>query len=267
MAEIAHDVCSLTLVRRVAALLDRDPFAWEEGIALPRGWEFILFTPITQQSQLRPDGHHYRDPSASDSSATKVVLGGRRVRYGGGIPIGARVLRTSEIAGEVLKDGGRLRIVTRRHKTYISGGTKPVIVEDEDMIYRSASTPPAAARCPAGRTAADGVRRPYRADETMLFRYSVLTNNAHRIHYDAPFAREAEGYRGLVVNGGLTALKLVETFREEAGRGPVSVTTRMARPLFCGEDNRIGWKPGGDGEWRIWAETPDGELAAEARIA
>lgn len=266
MAETAHDVCSLTLVRRVAALLDRDPMAWEEGFALPRGWEFILFTPVTPQSQLRPDGHHYRDPSAPDGG-TRVVLGGRRVRYDGGIPIGARVTRTSEVVGETVKDGGRLRIVTRRHKTFIAGGTKPVIVEDEDMIYRPVAPPSDGAKAAAPRPLPDGPRRPYRADETMLFRYSVLTNNAHRIHYDAPFAREVEGYPAPVVNGGLTALMLVETFRTEAGRSPSSVTTRMMRPLFCGDVNRIGWTPGSDGEWRIWAETPDGQMAAEARIA
>ncbi|MCA3255664.1 MAG: hypothetical protein INF91_08625 [Alphaproteobacteria bacterium] len=267
MAEAAHDVCSLTLVRRVAALLDRDPFAWEEGFALPRGWEFILFTPVTPQSQLRPDGHHYRDVNGPDGVPTKVVLGGRRVRYEGGIPIGARVTRTSEIAGEALKDGGRLRIVTRRHKTYIAGGSKPVIVEDEDMIYRPATPAAAPAKAAALKPLPDGPRRPFRTDETMLFRYSVLTNNAHRIHYDAPFAREVEGYPAPVINGGLTALMLVETFRTEAGRTPSSVVTRMMRPLFCGDANRIGWTAGGDGEWRIWAETPAGELAAEARIA
>lgn len=265
------DVCALPLVRRVAALLDQEPDDWRVGMALPRGWEFILFGATTRQSELAHDGHSLPPPPFADGQPTKVMLGGRRFRFHAPIPVGAAVRRSSMIAAVNRKEGraGAMTIVTRLYRTTLAAGGALAMEEEEDMVYRAVdqgvSRKGAEAAPPPTSRPADA-ECPYRADETMLFRYSALGNNAHRIHYDQRFATEVEGWPGLVVNGGLTSLMLVELFRAHVGREPVSIATRMMRPLFCGSSNMLRIAAVGDG-WRAWAENERGEEAGEAMIA
>lgn len=261
-----NDVCALPLVRRVAALLDLDPYVWREGMALPFGWDFVLFAPVTPQSHLRPDGHHLFEPTASEGPTTKAMLGGRRFRYVQPVTIGAPVSRLC-VGNEVKHREGRagpLTIVTRRHHILIGEEGRIAIEEEEDMVYRpsDAVVPAAAPSACARQSLADRV---YLPDEAMLFRYSALTNNAHRIHYDLAFAHQVEGYPALVVNGGLTALLLVEMFRSFTGEEPTSSRYQMMRPLFCNRPVRIRIDRATDG-YRIWAENEIGQLAAEAII-
>jgi 3-methylfumaryl-CoA hydratase len=265
----AHDICALPLVRRIAAMLDQDADRWREGMPLPRGWEFVLFAPVVRQSDLRADGHHLSEPDLGTGAPLKVMLGGRRFRFGEPLPIGAHLTRTSEIVSVDRKEGraGTLTIVTRRHRILLDASGAMTMEEEEDMVYRAVEAGVArkTESAPPPATPADA-ERPYCPDEPLLFRYSALGNNAHRIHYDQPFATQQEGYPALVVNGGLTALMLVEMFRAHAGREPRSISTRMLRPLFCGSRNRIRIVADG-GSARVWAENAQGEVAAEAIIA
>ena len=103
-------------------------------------------------------------------------------------------------------------------------------------------------------------------DETLLFRYSAITFNPHRIHYDYPYATSQEGYPALVVNGGIASILVLELFKSAAGRDPTSVTARNVAPLFCGRELHLyGLNEGS--AWRMWAENDDHELALEASIA
>jgi 3-methylfumaryl-CoA hydratase len=271
----AEDRCVLPLVRRLAALLDADPQRWREGDRLPRGWHVMLFNPDTPQADLRADGTAGLGVTLPDLGLPRLMMGGRRIRYEGDIAIGVRVHRRSRLANVTPKSGrsGRFAIVTIRHEVTVQGDARPVLVEEQDYIMREAAPSggsgtaepaPTATTPPAPAAAPDTVKRTVTPDETMLFRYSSITSNPHRIHYDHPYATAREGYPALVVNGGLPTLWLSELFKREAGREPIAVTARNVAPLFCRRPVALHAQAGAP--WRLWAADDTGRLAIEAQI-
>lgn len=150
--------------------------------------------------------------------------------------IGDEVTRRSAVADVGVKEGrsGTLCFVTVRHDYTTARG--PAIAERQDIVYRRAgagehvSARPAPADAPSGRT----LRR-LTADPVRLFRYSALTGNAHRIHYDHPYATGVEGYPGLVVHGPLQATMLMQAAAAHSGRAPSRMGYRAVSPLFCGD--------------------------------
>jgi 3-methylfumaryl-CoA hydratase len=261
----AEDVCALKPVRRLAALLDRDPARLREGDALPVGWHAVLFTPEPPQSALGPDGHPSGGDDLPPPPLPRRMLGGRRTRFPAPLRIGAAVRRISEVTEFAEKQGrsGRLVLVTLRHTIAEADAPAAAVIEEQDIVYReagTAGTPPAAATPPPPAAAHS---RAFTPDPVLLFRYSAVTFNAHRIHYDRPYATGREGYPDLVVNGGLTALLLLELYKDATGRAPVEMTARNRRPLFCGRPARLCAAPADDG-WALWAEDAEGAVALEA---
>jgi 3-methylfumaryl-CoA hydratase len=265
--ETVSDVCALPLVRRLAALLDGDPASFRTGDTLPPGWHMILFTPDAPQSALGPDGHPHTGSFLPDLPLPRRMLGGRRTQFLAPIRIGAEVRRVSEITGVEDKQGrsGRLAKVTVRHTIHAG---EPAVVEEQDILYREAAKPGAAAP-----EAAPEPPRPaplhscaLTPDPALLFRYSAVTFNAHRIHYDHDYATGQEGYPGLVVNGGLTGLLLLELFKQAAGRPPRETAVRNRRTLICGRPLRLCASPAGAG-WSLWVEDEAGRVALEASMA
>ncbi len=265
--ECASDICALPLARRLAALLDRDPATLADGQALPAGWHAILFAPLAPQSRLGPDGHPLLGDFLPPATLPRRMLGGRRTQFAGEIPIGEPVERVSVIQAIEEKQGrsGRLVIVTLRH-TISRADAPPAVIEDQDVIYREAGSGSAAPASPPNPDPGPEIEAPFHPDEALLFRYSAVTFNAHRIHYDQPYATGTEHYPALVVNGGLTALFLLELFRRATGREPVSMAARNLRPLFCGRPVRLCAKRDGEG-WRLWAVDTEGRIALEAEAA
>jgi 3-methylfumaryl-CoA hydratase len=266
--ELAGDTCALPLVRRLAALLNHDPTAWRQGDLLPHGWHMILFTPETPQNGLGPDGHPSGTGFLPPQPLPRRVLGGRRTRFLAQIRIGAEVRRFSEVIGFEEKSGrsGRLVVVTVRHSIHEGDSSEPAVIEEQDIIYREPARE-------AKRAAVEQIEsRPEPAhfrslvpDPVMLFRYSAITFNGHRIHYDQPYATQAEGYPGLIVNGGLTGLLLLELGKHVSGMPPKQMTARNRRPLFCGRQVRLCAANSDDG-WTLWAENEAGQIALEAGI-
>lgn len=271
----ATDICALPLVRRVAALLDQDPALIEDGQDLPHGWHMILFTPDALQSQLGPDGHAAGGTAFAPPGLPRRMLGGRRTRFEAPLRIGSQVRRTTEVLGFQEKQGrtGRLGVATLRHTIHQAGRDAPSVIEDQDVIYREAAQdpgpppttqpPPAPIQPPEPDRPAPSHSRGIIPDPVLLFRYSAITFNAHRIHFDAAHATDREGYPGLVVNGGLTALLLLELFKQAAGRDPASMTVRNRLPLICNRPARLCATPASDG-WALWAEDEHGKTALEA---
>lgn len=273
--EEMEDVCALPLVHRVAAMLDVDPRRFRNGDPLPRGWHVCLFTVATRQSLLRSDGAAGLGVTLPDLGLPRLMIGGRRIQFTGDIPIGDTLRRESRCIAVVPKQGrsGRFVIVTIQHDVYAQGGERSVIEEQQDYVMREAaeSAPPAAAS--GDRAAMESakerptptVSRMVVPDETLLFRYSAITFNPHRIHYDFPYATTQEGYPALVVNGGIPSILLLELFRAAAGREPASVSLRNVAPLFCGQPVHLfGLREGR--RWRMWAEDSANRLALEAAI-
>lgn len=264
--ECADDLCALPLVRRLAALLDRDPGAMRQGDPLPAGWHMILFTPLAPQARLGPDGHPALGDFLPPLDLPRRMLGGRRTRFHAPVPIGAAVHRVSEIMRIEPKQGrsGRLVLVTIQHRIHVGTDDVSAIVEDQDVIYREAASAAPPRTEPAEPLPDAEEEQAFHPDEALLFRYSAITFNTHRIHYDQPYATGVENYPALVVNGGLTALLLFELFRRVARRDPVATSARNLRPLFCGRPARLCARRDGEG-WALSALDEKGRVALEAR--
>lgn len=259
------DVATPGLLRRMAALLDRDEREIAQRTVLPRGWHVGLFPTGLAQSALRPDGYAGPGVVLPDLGLPRVMLGGRRAAYAGDIPLGATVRRRTTVESVTEKTGrsGRIAVVTVLNALGVGG--REVVAEREDYILREAAPPhsePAAPRKIRPPLRFD-VARTLAPDETLLFRFCAVTFNAHRIHYDAPYATGREGYPALVVNGALTALLALELVREAAGREPAAFDYRTLAPLHAGRPMHLKARREAD-EWRAWAEDESGTVALEA---
>jgi 3-methylfumaryl-CoA hydratase len=262
-----EDVCALPLVRRVAALLDRDPGMLRAGDPLPRGWHVALFTVPTRQSALRPDGLGGLGVDLPDLGLPRIMAGGRQTTFHVDIPIGAAVHRLSRTETVTPKQGrsGPLALVSIRHDLFVGNAT--VLTERQDYVMlpeRVPGSPAAPATPPQAPAPADTERRIV-ADEAMLLRYCAVTFNTHRIHYDHPYATQVEGYSALVVNAGLPVLFLLDLFRAEAGREPATLALRNLASLYCNRPIRLCSARGAEA-WRLWAEDDEGRIAVEARL-
>lgn len=285
--EHATDVCALPMARRLAAMLDRDPLALREGQALPRGWHVMLFNAPTRQSQLRADGAAYLGVTLPDIGLPRLMMGGRQIRFERDIPIGAHVRRETRQTPVQMKQGrsGRFALVQVEHSTFVADERAPAVVETTDYVLREASGAPASApatavgagraasaAAPASATAtaaaaaatASPASRTIVPDERLLFRYSSITDNPHRIHYDMPYASGVEGYPALVVNGSIPAMFLLEMFRACTGREPVAFSSRNLAPMYCGRALHLQAQRD-DSFWRLTAQDDTGQITFEAR--
>lgn len=269
---VTTDICALPLARRLAAMLDRDPHALREGDPLPHGWHPMLFNTPTRQSDLRADGAADLGVPLPDIGLPRLMLGGRQHRFAGEIPIGARVRRETRRGEVQRKEGrsGRFALVKVEHRIFVEGGAEPAVVEHQDYVLREASsgTTAATSDAPAAEPGPAGppptARRVLLPDERLLFRYSAITDNPHRIHYDRAYAMQQEGYPALVVNGSIPAMFLLEMFRRHAGREPAVFSSRNVAPMFCGQPLTLGLRDEG-GHCRLWAEDAQGRTTFEAR--
>ena len=267
MSGVEHtdDVCALPLVRRMAALLDRNPADIAEGDPLPRGWHVAMFNPPTRQSDLRPDGAAHLGVILPDLGLPRLMMGGRRIDFLGDIPVGARVRRTSMAGLVTAKTGrsGRFALVEVEHHITLYGDDAPVLIETNSYVLREAGGAPVSAPVPIAIPRAD-VMRTIVPDEPLLFRYSAITDNPHRIHYDLPYAR-SEGYSTLLVNGTIPTMLLLEMFRGHAGGEPAGLHSRNLVPIACGAPLTLTITKNDD-DWTIRAHGAAGEVALEARV-
>jgi 3-methylfumaryl-CoA hydratase len=269
-----EDEIALPAVRRLAATLNRDPTALQRGDQLPESWYAILFGPLALQTALSPDGHPKTGDFLPPLAGTRRVFGGRRTRFIQPLKIGDTVTRLSTVTGVEAKAGrsGPLTVVTVTHA--IGGPSGPAVTEEQDIVYRAAvaagavapqrrATPPP---CPPPHEGSAGEwSRTVEIDPVLVFRYSALTFNGHRIHYDLPYTREVEGYPALLMNGGLTALMLIETARPRLPRAISSYAARALRPIFVGQQVSLNGRLSADAA-QLWAAGPDGGLAYQVEV-
>lgn len=253
---------------RVAALhaaLDRPGPAPAKGEPLPPLWHFLFFAEVARRSELGPDGHpapgHGLIP---DTGLPRRMRAGGRFEFHGPLTIGAEARRTSVLQNVALKQGGSgaLAIVTVRRELFGPEGL--AMTEQEDLVYRpmpSAADPVRPA--PPIKDDTPAWRRTVVPDTPLLFRYSALTFNGHRIHYDLPYATGPEGYPGLLVHGPLIAQLLADLCGDEDGRPMKTFTYRAVSPIFHDRPFTLCGRPFGD-RVDLWALNPDGRLAMEA---
>jgi 3-methylfumaryl-CoA hydratase len=264
--ETREDVFDARLAEGLAATLG---VATPEG-AVPPLWHWVLFQDWRRPEGIGADGHPRRGgflPALPD--LPRRMWAGGRVTFGeAGLRVGDRVRRVSTILAVNEKQGGsgRLVFVTVRHEATSARG--PVLTEEQDLVYRGAAGAAVKPAPPAPDFGAQVTRR-LTPDPVMLFRYSALTGNGHRIHYDADYARGEEGYPGLVVHGPLQATLLAAAMLEAApGRRLARFAFRGLRPCFA--DNALAVLARTDGD-TAHAETRDATgaacMAADATLA
>jgi 3-methylfumaryl-CoA hydratase len=254
----------------LAATLDR-PFSFAAGAALPPLWHWVYFWSAAPQAELGPDGHPQRGGFLPPVPLPRRMWAGGRLTFSSPLPIDAEATRTSVVQSVVAKTGasGNLAFVTVRHDFTHEGAT--CITEEHDIVYRAMPQPgvPAPAAKPAPADAAWS--RTVTPDPVLLFRYSALTFNGHRIHYDRSYVTGVEGYPGLIVHGPLIATLLADLLQRHLPEARMSAFSfRAVGSLFDTEPFTVCGRPDPDGRTvHLWAQNMRGELAmqAEATLA
>ncbi|WP_327104830.1 FAS1-like dehydratase domain-containing protein [Nonomuraea glycinis] len=233
-----HEVITRTEVLRpepaiaFAGLLDVGlPDLEIEGLPLLWHWFHLLERP--RQADLGPDGHPVRAvlPTPPGPGRRRMFAGGRVTRLGP-LVVGREATRRTEVVSSFDKEGrtGRLTFTVVRHTLTQGGEVK--VVEEQDLVYRDAAAPgPPAEAAPVTPVPPGDGEWSLPVDPVLLFRFSALTYNAHRIHYDRDYARDVEGYPGLVTHGPLQALAMAESVRR-TGVTATSLDYRLVSPLF-----------------------------------
>lgn len=258
--------CSLAAARRVGAMLDLDPAALVEGNPLPRGWQFILLGADTKRSDLRADGFPGLGVPLPDLGLPRLLLGGRTVEYRHEIPIGSMVKRVSWVKSLSRKTSahGEMAVVAIAHELHASTSAEAAIVETQTYILMSGKSRAAEGDGEPSTVSAERSRI-VTPDETLLFQYSALGFNSHKIHIDKAYARDVEGFPDLVVNGGLVTLLMTEFMRTDLALIPRSFRTKHLAPLFCGRPITLTADHDGNA-WRLRAYNDLGKIAAEMEV-
>ncbi len=235
---MTQDHIDLDRARALAALLDLDPHRLHEGDVLRPMWHLVYLLPRPAQRDLGDDGH----PRTSYGAGVRRMAAGGSVVLSPGLRLGQTVTARAEKVGEreTVGRSGRLRFVELQ--TSVSDGGAVRLVDTQRVVYLDADKPN---RLVPGRPSEARPSPPGRevpVDPTLLFRFSALTYNAHRIHYDQHYVREVEGYPALVVHGPLQALLMAETATEvlvghlgEPMPSSMRFSYRFVAPLFLGQ--------------------------------
>jgi 3-methylfumaryl-CoA hydratase len=260
--ETATEVISPDWCMRMQHSLDRTE-ELSVGDPLPPLWHFTLHLGSVPLSGLGRDGHPKRGGFLPPVALPRRMWAGGHCTFHGDILIGDTVTKTSTIDDVVMKTGrtGDLCFVTVRHE--LAAGGEARIVEEQDLVYREHPTADAPKPEPKPAPLEADWERTIEPSSVMLFRYSALTFNGHRIHYDRDYARDVEGYAGLVFHGPLTATLLADLALAEGGRPLATFSFRAMAPLFDTEPFTIAGSPTEDGA-EFWARTPTGGLAMRA---
>jgi 3-methylfumaryl-CoA hydratase len=259
------DYVTVPAVHRLAATLDRDDPMPKLGDPLPVGWHQILFPRVVRHSQIGADGHPQRGDFLPPVPLPRRMFAGKRTTFHADLLVGDAVRRDSVIQDVVVKHGRTGTMVFVTVKTEVTGPRGLAITEEHDYVYREASAPGAAPQPPQPAPGRAMWSRSITPDPVMLFRYSALTFNGHRIHYDLPYVTQVEGYPGLVMNGGLTTLLVFELARTYASAPIRHISSRNVRALFVNQPITIAGEPSADTKTaKLWALNPEGALALTA---
>ncbi len=263
--ESAVDYVTIPAVHRLSATLDRDDPMPKTGDPLPTGWHSILFPRVVRQSQIGPDGHPQRGDFLPPVPLPRRMFAGKRITFHEPLRVGDEARRESTIKDVTVKQGRSGQMVFVTVKTDISGPRGLAITEEQDIVYRADPDPNAPPPPPQKAPGVAVWTRTVTPDPVLLFRYSALTFNGHRIHYDHPYVTGTEGYPDLVMNGGLTTLLVFELARTHASTPIVYISSRNVRPMFVNRPLTICGEPSPDNKTaKLWAVDNDGALALSA---
>ena len=264
--ETAGDTIEPAKVRAMAATLDWEQ-APEPGDELPRPWHWLYFLSPARQSQLGRDGHPQRGGFLPPVPLPRRMWASGNVEFLAPLRVGDEAIRTSTVKSVTHKRGGTgdLVFVTVEHEIAVAG--TPVIRERQHLVYREDPDPKAPPPRPVSSPAAAQFGREWTPDPVLLFRYSALTFNGHRIHYDRDYAMREEGYAGLVVHGPLSATLLLDLVRAQCPEQAIGYYDyRAVRPLIDGAPFRVeGCRT--EGGLDLWVVDHSGAVTMQASVA
>ncbi len=259
---ISEDLLSSRHARLMAATLGLPQDALVDGAALPPLWHWLYFLEGLPGSELGRDGHPARGGFLPPVPLPNRMWAGGRLEFHAPLALGSSVRKRSAVSSIEHKRGrsGDLVFVTVRHE--LLDGDQVAITEDHDIVYKQPSPPGAApAACATGPQPSHS--EPFEATSTMLFRYSALTFNGHRIHYDLDYCRNVEGYANLVIHGPLQATLLAGL---AARLGPKPLRRfhyRGLRASVLGMSLTVNAVAAADG-LSLWTAQPDGSVSMQA---
>jgi len=263
--EMLDDHLGLFPPAALSATLDRDDPNPAEGDPLPPLWHWLYFLPRARQSEIGPDGHPRRGGFLPPVPLPRRMWAGGRLAFHAPLHLGEPVRRTSTIADISAKSGrsGTLVFVLVRHE--ITGPAGLAITEEHDIVYRDARAPGEATPAPKPAPSDSTWQRDIIPDDVLLFRYSALTFNGHRIHYDRRYVTTEEGYPGLIVHGPLLATLLLDLYRRHDARPVKSFSFRALAPVFDITRFTVHGTPDATGA-KLWVRRDDGALCMEATV-
>ena len=255
------DTLSVRHAHLMAATLGIAPAALSEGAPLPPLWHWIYFLSGAPPSELGRDGHPARGGFLPPVPLPNRMWAGGQLEFHAPLPLGAQVEKRSRIASIEHKQGrsGELVFVTVLHEVLHRG--QIAITEHHDIVYKEPT--PAQARSAATPMPPAQHSKRFTPTSTTLFRYSALTFNGHRIHYDADYCRDVEGYGNLVIHGPLHATLLAMHAQDIAGAALRTFRYRGVQPSLLGAELTINASLQG-GEAQLWTALPDGGVSMRA---
>jgi len=263
-----EDDIGLMAVRRAAGAFDMDPASFKPGSELPPHWFGLFFAETVRQRDIGPDGHPNRGVVLPPIPMPRRMGAGRRVKIMGRLRAGEPAVKKAEVADIVPKTGrsGDIFILTMRHTIEQHG--KTLAVDVFDAIYRPAVLPgqKTTATVPVQARTDHAWSDTTRLSNALNFRYSALTWNAHRIHYDGDYTRGEEGYPALVSNGGLSMHLMVNAALRHGTGTLTGFTARLVHPLWVGDLIEVRGEAPKDGHLKIWAADKNGVLCGEMEL-
>jgi 3-methylfumaryl-CoA hydratase len=269
-AQTTTDVLHPGPANRLRLALGRPEPEMKEGDALPPAWLALYFLPEIATEALRPDGAPGDTGVVPPMPLPRRMFAGERQRFHRPLRLGEAVRRETTLSDISLKQGGTGTLVFATVLSRVFGPGGLAVEEERRTVFREEIRPGEANQAPRREPApADAPwRRTIAPNPVLLFRFSALTFNSHRIHYDRPWAMDVEGYPGLVVHGPLTTTLLIDFARDHArGRTIRGYTTQARAPLFDTAPFELRGRPTTDGRGcQCWAVTPDGTIAMSAEV-
>ncbi len=272
-----EDLLALRHARLMAATLGLDASKWQPGHPLPPLWHWIYFLEGLPATALGRDGHPARGGFLPPVSLPNRMWAGGRVNFPAPLPLGGAARKRSQVLRLQHKAGrsGELVFVTVLHQVF--HGDRLCIQEEHDIVYKGALKPAAgngtaAAEPPAPAVSPDTANPPppahqrsWTPDSTQLFRYSALTFNGHRIHYDQDYCRDVEAYANLVVHGPLVATQLAALGQELAGRPLRGFSYRGLQPATLGQTLSLQARHSSEDRVELESVLPNGQTNMQAQ--
>ena len=266
-SEEVSDIASATPYAALSATFDRPAERPAVGTPLPALWHWLYFLPLHRQSEIGPDGHARRGGFLPPVPLPRRMWAGSQFEFHQPLRIGDAMTRTSSIDDVSEKKGrtGPLVFVKVRHEIRRGGETAIALTEFHDIVYRQAATADDAVPEPIAAPAQSQWEKQWVPNDVLLFRYSALTFNGHRIHYDRRYVTEVEGYPGLIVHGPLIATLLQDVLRRNLPDAKVRrFAFKAVRPTFDLNAFSVHGKPSADGKTvELWAQDHDGWLTMQ----